>query len=157
MNTRRRGLFVYLCPANCTCAIYLNSGISSDCSYIVKAIQTQIQSISSHLIPPLIDYSKWPLLSRTVRSSRSTTEDSGFPLSNIFTWGFSSVAKEMRHRRSCWMCYGKISVWRWVGGGGGVKLVLRFPMEEGIVEYQWSFPEVSPILNLTVKPREGIR
>lgn len=37
---------------------------------------------------------------------------------------------------------------------GGVKLVLRFPMEEGIVEYQWSFPEVSPILNL---PREGIR
>lgn len=54
------------------------------------------------------------------------------------------------------MCYGKISVWRW-RWVGGVKLVLRFPMEEGIVEYQWSFPEVSPILNLTVKPREGIR
>lgn len=32
------------------------------------------------------------------------------------------------------------------GGGGveGVELVLRFPMEESIVEYQWSFPEVSP-------------
>lgn len=39
----------------------------------------------------------------------------------------------------------------------GVKLVLRFPVEQGIVEYQWSFPEVSPILNLMVKPREGIR
>lgn len=26
----------------------------------------------------------------------------------------------------------------------GVALVLRFPMEESIVEYQWSFPEVSP-------------
>lgn len=32
----------------------------------------------------------------------------------------------------------------WVVGAGGVKLVLRFPMEEGIVEYQRSFPEVSP-------------
>lgn len=52
------------------------------------------------------------------------------------------------------MCYVKCLV---MAVGGGVKLVLRFPMEEGIVEYQWSFPEVSPILNLTVKPREGIR
>lgn len=78
MNTRR-GLFVYLCPANCTCSVYLNSGISSDCSDIVKAVQTQIQSIFSHLIPPLIDYSKLPLLSRTVCSSRSTTDDFNFP------------------------------------------------------------------------------
>lgn len=155
MNTRRRGLFVYLCPANCTCAIYLNSGISSDCSYIVKAIQTQIQSIFSHLSPPLIDYSKWPLLSRTVCNSRSTTEDSDFPFFQTWTslfWGSSSEAKEMRH---CWVYYVKISVWLWQWAG--VKLVLRFPMEEGIMEYQWSFPEVSPILNLTVKPREGIR
>lgn len=40
---------------------------------------------------------------------------------------------------------------------GRGSLVLRFPMVEGIVEYQWSFPEVSPILNLTVKPTVGIR
>lgn len=61
----------------------------------------------------------------------------------------------MRHRRSCWVCYVKINVRLW--RCGRVKLVLRFPMEEGIVGYQWSFPEVSPILNLIAKPREGIR
>lgn len=42
-----------------------------------------------------------------------------------------------------------------MGGWVGVKLVPRFPKEESIVEYQWSFPEVSPNLNLTVKPTEG--
>ena len=35
---------------------------------------------------------------------------------------------------------GGVEVWRC----GRVELVLRFPMEESIVEYQWSFPEVSP-------------
>ncbi len=34
---------------------------------------------------------------------------------NIFE-AFSSVAKEMRHRRSCWVCYVKISVMA-MGGG----------------------------------------
>lgn len=143
INTRRVS-FVYLRPANCTCAIFLNSGISTVCSYIVKAVQTEVRPISWRLILPLINYSKWPLLPRIACNSRSTIEDSDFPFfSNMKIFILTLHFCRQRNERQIelldvllWIVFGYRDGW---SGVGGVKLLFRLQVEPGIVEYQW-FP-----------------
>lgn len=128
----------------------LNNEFCLGCSYIVKATETQIQSLFSHLTSLSHDYSKWPLFSRTVCSSRSTTEDSDF-FHHPNCEACGSAAKQMKNRKSSWKYCVKVNCL--VMAMDGVQTSSQVPDGAGHcwvpVEFPWGVPH--PILDGTAQ------